>query len=147
MIELSIYTVSLSKTSYECLYILKNGALFVSIEFGKKVRDLREAKRKKDPKFSLRQFAQEIGVSAAFLSKVEIGEAPPPKAEKVMKMAKLLDANPDELLSLAGKIDPILPEYIRGQPKMADFLRTAREVKITDEQIENLTKQLKGKKA
>jgi transcriptional regulator with XRE-family HTH domain len=118
----------------------------VSIEFGKKVRELREEKRKKDPAFSLRRFAQEVGVSAAFLSKVEIGEAPPPKAEKIIKMAKLLDANPDELLSLAGKVDPTLPEFIREKPKMADFLRTAREVKISDEQIENLTRQLRDKK-
>lgn len=115
-------------------------------EFGRKIRELREAKRKTDPAFSLRRFAQEVGVSAAFLSKVEMGEAPPPKAEKIIRIAKLLGTNPDELLSLAGKVDPALPEFIREQPKMADFLRTAREVKITDEEIEKLTKQLKNKK-
>src|ERR671939_383934 len=96
-------------------------------EFGQRVRELREARRKTDPDFSLRRFALAVGISAAFLSKVETGEAPPPKAEKIKKMAELLDANADELLALAGKVDPILPQIIREQPKMADFLRTARE--------------------
>lgn len=104
---------------------------------------MREAKRKTDPAFSLRRFAQAVGVSAAFLSKVEMGEALPPKAEKIIKMAELLDTNADELLALAGKVDPILPEIIREQPKMANFLRTVREAKLTDEQIENLTNKVK----
>ena len=115
----------------------------VYTEFGQRIRERREEKRKTDPAFSLRRFALAIEVSAAFLSKVEIGEAPPPKAEKIIKMAELLDLNPDELLSLAGKVDPVLPEIIREQPRMADFLRTAREVNITDEQLERLTKKLK----
>jgi HTH-type transcriptional regulator, competence development regulator len=113
------------------------------VEFGQRIRELREAKRKTDPAFSLRRFALAVGVSAAFLSKVEMGEALPPKAEKIIKMAELLDVNADELLALAGKVDPILPEIIREQPKMADFLRTAREAKLTNEQIENLTNKVK----
>jgi len=112
-------------------------------EFGQRIRKRREEKRKTDPAFSLRRFALAVEISAAFLSKVEMGEAPPPKAEKIIKMAELLEINPDELLSLAGKVDPVLPEIIREQPKMADFLRMAREVNITDEQIERLTKKLK----
>jgi len=120
-----------------------DGMPLVYTEFGQRIRERREEKRKTDPAFSLRRFALAIEVSAAFLSKVEIGEAPPPKAEKIIKMAELLDLNPDELLSLAGKVDPVLPEIIREQPRMADFLRTAREVNITDEQLERLTKKLK----
>lgn len=117
-----------------------------SLEFGQRVRELREAKRKSDPAFSLRRFAQEIDVSAAYLSKVEMGEALPPKAEKIQKMAELLGVNADELLALAGKVDPVLPEIIRNRPAMADFLRTANAAKITDEQLEKLTKRLKSGK-
>lgn len=112
--------------------------------FGQRVRELREAKRKNDPAFSLRRFAESIGISAAFLSKVEMGEAVPPKAENIIKMAEHLNVNSDELLALAGKVDPILPEIIREQPKMADFLRTAREAKLTDDQLERLTRKLKA---
>lgn len=113
------------------------------LEFGQRVRELREAKRKTDPAFSLRRFAQSVDISAAFLSKVEMGEALPPKAEKIKKMAELLEVNPDELLALAGKVDPQLPEIIRERPHaMADFLRTANE-ELTDDQIRELTRRMR----
>jgi len=115
-------------------------------EFGRMVRDLREEKKKTDPAFSLRQFAVAVGVSATYLSKIETGEFPPPSAEKIQLMANMLDTDADELLALAGKVDPILPEIIQEQPKaMADFLRTAKEVGLTTEDLEKLTKRLKNR--
>jgi HTH-type transcriptional regulator, competence development regulator len=119
----------------------------ISPEFGQRIRELREAKRKTNPAFSLRRFAEAICVSATFLSKVETGESPPPSADKIKRMAELLGANADELLALAGKVDPVLPEIIREMPRaMADFLRTAREANLTDADIERLTKSIKKKK-
>jgi transcriptional regulator with XRE-family HTH domain len=115
----------------------------VNVEFGQRIRDLREAKRKTNPEFSLRRFAQAVGISATFLSKVEVGEALPPKAEKIIKIAELLEIDADELLGLAGKVDPLLPQIIREQPRVADFLRTVREANLTSSQIDALTKRAK----
>jgi transcriptional regulator with XRE-family HTH domain len=117
----------------------------VTAEFGKRVRELREAKKLSDSRFTLRRFAQEVGVSATFVSRMENGEAPPPKAEKVKKMAELLGEDPDELLALAGKVDPELPEIIRERPKaMADLLRTARAEGLTEEEIRKVTDRLRS---
>ena len=119
----------------------------MSEEFGRRVRELREAKKRMDPAFSLRRFAQAVGLSATFLSRVETGEAPPPNAENVKKMATLLDTDPDELLALAGKVDPELSEIIREKPRvMADLLRTAREEGLTEEDIEGITGNLRSRK-
>lgn len=113
--------------------------------FGARVRELREAKKATDPAYSLRRFAQAVGVSATFLSRAENGQGPPPSAEKVMKMAALLGEDPDELLALAGKVDPELPEIIRGRPRaMADLLRTARDQGLTDEEIRKMTQELRS---
>ena len=112
--------------------------------FGKRIRDLREEKRLVDPTFSLRQFAEKVGISATFLSKVETGEFDPPKAENIIKMANLLGVDADVLLALAGKVDPQLGEIIRDQPKaMADFLRTAYDRGLTAKDIEKLTEGIK----
>ncbi len=113
-------------------------------EFGKRIRKLREERKKVDPQFSLRRFAETVGISATFLSKVETGEFDPPAPDKIKRMAELLGEDPDELLALAGRVDPELPEIIREQPKaIADFLRTARDAAVSDEQIEAFTQMLR----
>lgn len=95
--------------------------------FGKRLRDLREARLRADPSFTLRQFATAVGISATFLSKVERGEFDPPAADKIMKMAELLNVDADELLALAGRVDPELNEIIRANPTvLPDLLRTVR---------------------
>ncbi|MBF0153937.1 MAG: helix-turn-helix domain-containing protein [Magnetococcales bacterium] len=114
-------------------------------EFGRRIRELREARKETDPEFSLRRFAVAVGISATFMSKVENGEFDPPAVDKIKRMAALLDIDPDELLALAGKVDPELPEIIREQPKaMADFLRTAREMGLGSSDINALTSMIRA---
>lgn len=116
-------------------------------EFGRKIRQLREAKKCSDPNYSLRKFAQSIGVSATFLSRMETGDFDPPAPERIKKMAELLDVNPDELLALADKTDPDLQEIIKVLPEaMADFLRTARDVKISEAELRRITTRLRRRK-
>lgn len=116
-------------------------------EFGRRVRALREAKRENNVAFSLRRFAQAIEVSATYLSKVETGDSPPPTADKIKLIAELLDTDADELLALAGKVDPQLPQIIREQPRaVADLLRSVQEAGLDEKQIEKLTKQIKRMK-
>jgi len=116
-------------------------------EFGRKIRQLREAKKRSDPNYSLRKFAQAIGVSATFLSRMETGDFDPPAPERIKKMAELLDVNPDELLALADKTDPDLQEIIKVLPEaMADFLRTARDVKISEAELRKITTWLHRRK-
>jgi HTH-type transcriptional regulator, competence development regulator len=116
--------------------------------FGARVRELREAKKATDPAFSLRRFANAVGVSATFLSRAENDQGPPPSAEKVMKMAALLGEDPDEFLALADKVDPELPEIIREKPRaVADLLRTVRDQGLTDEEIREVTEGLTSRRS
>ena len=113
--------------------------------FGKRLRHLREEKKRTDPRFSLRQFAEMAGISATFLSKVETGDFDPPRPEKIKKMAELLGVDADELLALAGRVDPELNEIIREQPKvMADFLRTTRG--MSEAQLKKIVEQARKRK-
>jgi len=81
-----------------------------NLQFGQRIRELREAKKRTDPAFSLRQFAEALNLSATFISKMETGQFDPPSAENIKKMAELLGADPYELLQLAQKPDPELVE-------------------------------------
>ena len=61
-------------------------------DFGIKVRQLREQKG-----LLLRQIAAALEVDTALVSKIERGERKASK-EQIMKIAELLEINPDELL-------------------------------------------------
>ena len=109
--------------------------------FGDLIRKRRQQKQKDDPTYSLRQFAGKVGLSPTFISKMETGEFDPPGVDKIKKIAKTLDLDPDELLNLAKKIDPELKEIVNEKKAMADFLRTASG--LSEEKLRELTEQAK----
>lgn len=93
--------------------------------FGARIRELREAKSQDDSNFTLRMFAQALGLSAAFLSRMERGKESPPKAENIKRMAELLSCDADELLALGGKVDPELERIIKEHPQSVPHLLRA----------------------
>jgi transcriptional regulator with XRE-family HTH domain len=94
--------------------------------FGEIIRQEREKRKMGNPEYSLRKFAKTVGISPTFLSKIETDMFDPPKAEKIIKMAELLDLDPNELLAKAEKMDPELKRIVtEKQAELASFLRTA----------------------
>ena len=55
--------------------------------YGKHLRTTREALRKTDRSFSLRQVAMRVGIEPAYLSKIERGEVAPPSEATTRKLA------------------------------------------------------------
>ena len=103
--------------------------------FGPVLRDMRLAKG-----YSLRKFADLVGVSPTYLSQVEQGNVDPPTAERVQKMAEILNENADELIALAGRVPGDLHKIIQKQPtQMPELLREAKG--LTTEQMQVLIDQ------
>ncbi len=74
--------------------------------------------------FTLRKFAELTGVSPTYLSQVEQDNVDPPTAERVQKMAELLETNADEWIARAGRLPEDLPAIIRREPTaMPELLR------------------------
>ncbi len=78
--------------------------------------------------FTLRKFAEKVGVSPTYLSLVETGQAPyQPTVDRIKKMAELLGADTDEWIQLAGRVSDELEEMNRDNPQMMPaLLRIAR---------------------
>jgi transcriptional regulator with XRE-family HTH domain len=77
------------------------------MKFGQRIRDLRKAKN-----LGQRALAEAVGVSFTYISKIEnhrLDFGDYPSDELIVKLAKALDADPNELLVLAEKV----PEPIR----------------------------------
>lgn len=69
--------------------------------FGSSVRAWREGRG-----LSVRKLASTVGISPTYLSRMERGDLPPPKAPKVIAIAEALQLDRDVLLALAGKVGP-----------------------------------------
>ncbi len=105
--------------------------------FGEMLREKRIEK-----KFSLRKFAELVGVSPTYLSQVEQGNVMPPTADRVKRMAELLGENPDLWIALAGRVPEDLPGIIQKQPTaMPELLREASG--LTADQLRKLSEQAK----
>jgi transcriptional regulator with XRE-family HTH domain len=109
--------------------------------FGQVVRDLRI--RNKDYS-SLREFARKVGLSAAYLSRIENEKEPPPSEKVVERLAEALGADKYELFSCAGKVPIEFYEAFEKNPKgMASFLRTVRDIGLhTDTEWKDLERSL-----
>lgn len=110
--------------------------------FGSYIRDRREKRRRDDPRFSVRQVADRIGVEPSFLSKVERDEVPPPSEEKIVALARDLDEDADVLLAMAGKVSSDLQRVIRRRPEL--FAALIRELKnLPDQAVLRLVREVR----
>ena len=106
--------------------------------FGQLLREKRVEKG-----FSLRKFAELVGISPTYLSQVEQGKIEkPPTAERVKKMAELLGENPDEWIGLAGRVPDDLSGIIQQRPtELPELLREASGLSV--EQLRQLREHLR----
>ena len=109
--------------------------------FGQTVREMREAQE-----MGLRVTADRLGISPAYLSRIERGRERPPKPELVQRIATLLGGDPDLLFRLAESTDPDIAEYIRSTPSLPAFLRAARVMDLTSEDFETLIEEVKRRR-
>jgi PTS system nitrogen regulatory IIA component len=69
----------------------------------------------------LRALAQEVGVSPAYISRVELGRDPPPTADRLARIARALGLSPGALLAVGDRTDPPVAAWVESSP-MADQL-------------------------
>ena len=94
--------------------------------FGQVIRELRI--KHKDYS-SLREFARKVGLSPAYLSRIENQKEPPPSEIVVERLAEALGTDKYELFGYAGKVPTEFLETFKKNPKgVASFMRRVREI-------------------
>ena len=106
--------------------------------FGQILRGLRRAKG-----VSQRDLAQRVGVDFSYISKIENDRLPPPSADTIVKLSEALGVEPDELLSLTGKMPTHVKEMLGTSLAALQFVRQAHTMRLTDDEWQQLTQQLK----
>ena len=107
--------------------------------FGSYIRGLRI---KQD--IGQRELAKKIGVAPSYLNDIEKGKRAAPKNELVKKLSTILKANLNYMYDLAGNskqsIASDIEEYIKENPDVATLIRTVKNNKISNEEINLLQK-------
>lgn len=106
--------------------------------FGETIREMRAAQE-----MGLRAAAERLGISPAYLSRIERDKERPPKPDLVKRMAAMLGGDPDMLFRLAESTDPDLADYIHQIPDVPEFLRVARAMELTSDDFKVLIEQVK----
>lgn len=101
--------------------------------FGRALRKLR-----KEQGIGLRMAAEQLGISAPYLSRIEQGKEPPPKPQIIQKVTALLGGG-DNMFSLAQEIDPTLVRFINSNPSAIRFLRQTMEMGWEDKRFQELS--------
>lgn len=99
--------------------------------FGERVRYAREARELK-----LREAAGKLGISPAYLSRIENNKEERSPAEKVIQaMAALYQEDFDELMRLARRVAADIKSMIIDDPKLWRFLRRVQRESLTGEEL------------
>lgn len=108
---------------------------------------------REDRKYTLRQMAEALKVSAAYYSDVEKGRRNPLSLEKLEHFAEITSMTEEEkrtMYDLAGKdrseVAPDLPEYIMQRDYVSAALRTARDLGADQKDWEAFVADLKRRK-
>ena len=101
--------------------------------FGETIRTLRTAQD-----LGLREMAAKVGISPAYLSRIERSKESPPRPEIIKEMARVLAADPDILFRLSSSTDPEVVDYLHNRPDVMILIRYIKENSFTDAEIKNL---------
>jgi transcriptional regulator with XRE-family HTH domain len=101
--------------------------------FGATIRKLRQAQE-----LGLRETAGKVGISPAYLSRIERDKERPPRPQVIRKLAQTLAADPDALFRLSASTDPEIVSYLNERPIVMNLLRFIQEGDFSDAEVRRL---------
>lgn len=110
----------------------------MSKTFGQALRDLRRSKG-----LSQRELASRVSVDFSYISKLENDRIPPPATNTIIQICEVLEAPPDELLALSGKMPRDLQAMLSSNTAAMEFIRTAKNLGLTSAEWDELTRNIK----
>jgi transcriptional regulator with XRE-family HTH domain len=102
---------------------------------GQRIREIRKSRN-----LTQRELADRVGINFTYLSRVEndrLDDEQTPREETLQRIAKALDADPDELLLLARRIPDSYRDRILSRPGVFRKL-----LNLSDADLEDLVGQL-----
>lgn len=105
--------------------------------FGEHLRQLR-----KDKRITQRELADKIKVDFTYISKIETGALQPPSEDVIIKIAKVLEVDEEQMIMLGKKIPSSYKEFIVEDELAELFLREVPS--MTEEKKDKVRKAILG---
>jgi transcriptional regulator with XRE-family HTH domain len=102
-------------------------------DFGETLRTLRVAQE-----MGLRETAREVGISPAYLSRIERGKEHPPQPAVIKELARVLAADPDVLFRLSASTDPDITLMLKDRPTMLELIRVVMAHELSDSDLKRV---------
>ena len=106
-------------------------------KFGSYIRELRIKNN-----IGQRELAKKIDVAASYLNDIEKNKRSAPKINVIKKLSIILKTNLDLLNDLAGRskneLAPDIAEYIIKNPKVASLIRSLKNNKLSNDELDQL---------
>ena len=113
--------------------------------FGSYIRNLRI-----ENQIGQRELAKKIGLAASYLNDIEKNKRSAPKNDIIKKLSLILKVDLDLLNDLAGSSKKTLPpdilEYIEKNPKIISLIRSAKNNKLNQDDIEKMEESINRSK-
>jgi transcriptional regulator with XRE-family HTH domain len=90
-----------------------------------------------------RDLAEQSGLDFSYISKLENDRLPPPAADTVVTLCRILGIPAEELLSLTGKIPSDVQATLSTSVNAQRFLSEARQMRLTDAEWSDLVRSLR----
>src|SRR5436305_9732889 len=107
--------------------------------FGAALRRFRQAAG-----LSQRELATQVGLDFTYISKLENDRLPPPAADTIVALCKVLHIEPEELLALVGKLPTGIQKAVSTNKGAQTFLREVQHLDISDEKWKTLASSLQS---
>lgn len=103
-------------------------------------------RRRLDKGLSQKELAEAVGIDFGYLSNIERSKVNPPSRDVVLRIAKELEIDKDELLVLARRVPSDIEPIITQGPHIPRVLRRAKGLNKQDwSKVEEFIQQLKNK--
>ena len=114
--------------------------------FGSYIRSLRIKNN-----IGQRELAKKIGVAPSYLNDIEKNKRTAPRVDLIKKLSIILKADLDLLNDLAGSskkaVAPDIVDYIENNPKVVSMLRSAKNNKLSEDEIIKIEKKINESKS
>ncbi len=117
-----------------------NAAGGMEMTFGERVRQLR-----KERHMTQRELAEQVDIDFTYLSKIENGHGVPPAEATIRRLARVLDADAEELILLADKLPADFEQDLLARPEwqVAELYRSLAGRRYTDEEWREILRLLR----